>query len=181
MSQTFTHGRMPATRLRQLPLNPSLSYTLRKWRQLEDTIPEDSDSVPPGRDITFTFTNLPDPGPSNPFTLKRKKWGLLALQGDGRDSEDGDPLDDGNPDGSNFNNDNNDNNKVNNHLGDVDKQVPTWDIITAISALANTIKCREHSQIKVIEPDSFDSTDLQKLINFISQCQLTFCASLDIY
>ena len=31
------------------------------------------------------------------------------------------------------------------------------------------------------EPDSFDSTDLQKLINFISQCQLMFYASPDIY
>ena len=39
----------------------------------------------------------------------------------------------------------------------------------------------EHLQIKVKEPDLFDSTNPQKLINFISQCQLTFHASLNIY
>ena len=121
MSQTSTHGRMLATRLRQLPLNPPLSYTPQKWRQPEDTISEDSDSVPPGRDVTFTFINLPDPGPSNPFTLKEKEQRLLALQGDGRDSEDSNPLDNSNPDGSNFNDDNNNDDEVNDHLGDVDK------------------------------------------------------------
>ena len=50
----------------------------------------------------------------------------------------------------------------------VDKQVSIWDVITAISTFANTIKCHEHLWIKVKEPDLFDSTDSWKLINFIS-------------
>ena len=121
MSQTSIHGRMPTTRSRQLPLNPSLSHTPQKWRQPEDTISEDSDSVPLGRDVTFTFTSLPDPGSSNPFTLKGKYQGLPALQGDGRDSGDGDPPDNGNPDSSDFNNDNDNNDEVNNYLGNIDE------------------------------------------------------------
>ena len=72
MSQTSTHGRMLATRLRQLPLNPPLSYTPQKWRQPEDTISKNSDSISLGEDVIFIFANLPDSGPANPFTLKRK-------------------------------------------------------------------------------------------------------------
>ena len=181
MSQTSTHSRMPAIRLRQLPLNPPLSHTPQKQRQPEDTISKDSDPVPPGGDITFTFANLPDPGPSNPFTPKEKDWSLPAPQGDGEDGEDSNPPDNNDPDGSDFNDDNDDDNKVDDHLDDIDEQVFTWDVIIAISALANTMKCYKHPQIKVKEPDSFDGTDLQKLINFISQCQLTFCTFLDVY
>ena len=128
------------------------------------------------------FFNLPDPDPANLFTLKKKGREPPALQEDSRDSRDGDLLDSGDPDSNNFNdNDDNDNNKVDNHLGDINKQVFTQNVITAISALANTIKHHENFQIKVKKPDSFDGTNLQKLINFIFQCQLTFCASLDIY
>ena len=172
---------MPATRLRQLPLNPLLSHTPQKQRQPEDTIPEDSDSVPLGRDVTFTFTNLPDPGLSNLFTPKEKEQRLPAPQGDGENSGDGNSPNDGNLDSGDFNDDDNDDNEVDDHLGDIDEQVPTRDIITTISILANTMKYCEHPWIKVKEPDLFDSTNLQKLINFIFQCQLTFCISPDIY
>ena len=87
-----------------------MSYTLQKQRESEDIIPEDSDSVPPGRDVIFTFANLLDSGPANSFTLKKKGWEPPDLQGDGRDSEDSDPLDN-----SDFNNNNNDN-EVDDHL-----------------------------------------------------------------
>ena len=118
--------------------------------------------------------NLPNHDLANLFTPKRKSQKLSALEGDGRD---GDLLDNGNLDSGDFNNDN----KINDYLGNIDEQVLTQDIIIAISVLANTIKYYEHSQIKVKESDLFDSTDLQKLINFISQCQLTFCTFPDIY
>ena len=121
MSRISTRGRMPATRSRQSPLNPPLSHTSQKRRQPEDTIPEDSDPVPPGRDVTFTFTNLPDPSPSNPFTLKEKEWGPPAPRGDSGDSGDSDSPDNGDPDGSDFNDDDNDDDKVNDHLGDIDE------------------------------------------------------------
>ena len=140
---------MPAIRIRQLPLNPFLSHTSQKQRQLEDTIPKDSDSVSPGRDVTFTFGNLPDPGPANPFTLKEEGWKPPAPQGDGEDGGDGDLPNGGNPDGGNFNDNNNDDNEVNNHLSNIDKLVTAWNVITTISALANTIKCCKHLQIKV--------------------------------
>ena len=161
---------MPTTRSSQLPLNPSLSHTPWKRRQPEDTIPEDSDPVSSGRDVIFTFVNLPDPGSSNSFTLKGKEWGPPALQGDSRDSGDGDSLDNGNPDSGDFNDNDDDNDEVNNHLDDINEQVPTWDVITAISILTNTMKYREYPWIKVKEPDLFDSTNLWKLINFIFQC-----------
>ena len=112
MSHTSIHSRMPATRSRQSPLNPPLSHTPWKQRQSEDTISEDSDPVPLGRDITFTFTNLPDPGPSNPFTTKGKDRSLPAPQGDGEDGEDSNPLDNNDPDGSDFNDDDDDNDEV---------------------------------------------------------------------
>ena len=64
---------------------------------------------------------------------------------------------------------------------DIDNQVSAQNIITATSILANTIKHHKSLQIKVKEPNLFDSTNLWKLINFISQCQLTFYASLDVY
>ena len=181
MSQTSTCGRMLTTRSRQSPLNSSLSHTLQKQRQPEDTIPEDSDPVPSDRDVTFTFTNLPDPGSSNPFTLKGKERRPLALQGDGENGGDSNPPDYGDPDGSDFNNDNNDDDKVDDHLGDIDEQVSTWNIIIAIFALTNTMKHCEHLWIKVKKPDSFDGTDSRKLINFISQYQLTFRASPNVY
>ena len=115
---------MLATRLRQLPLNPPLSYTLWKQRQPEDTIPEDSDPVPLGRDIIFTFTNLPDPGLFNLFTPKRKEQRPPVLQENSENSRDSDPPDNSNPDSSNFNNDDDDDDEVNNYLGDVDEKVP---------------------------------------------------------
>ena len=121
MSQTSTHGRMPATRLRQSPLNPPLSHTLWKQRQPEDTISEDSDPVPLGRDITFTFTNLPDPSLSNLFTPKGKEQRPPVLQEDSENSGDSDPPDDGNPDSGNFNNDDDNDDKVDNYLGDIDE------------------------------------------------------------
>ena len=104
-----------------MPLNPLLSYTPWKWRQPEDTISEDSDPISPGEDVIFTFVNLPDPGSSNPFTPKGKKWGPLVLQGDGGDSGDGDPPDDGNPNSGDFNNDDDDNDEVDNHLDDINE------------------------------------------------------------
>ena len=121
MSRTSTRDRMLTIRSRQSPLNPPLSHTPQKWRQLEDTISEDSDPVPLGGDVTFTFANLPDPSLSNSFTPKGKEWGLPAPQGDDGDSRDGDPLDGGNSDGSDFNDDDDNNNEVDNHLGDVDE------------------------------------------------------------
>ena len=124
-----------------MPLNPPLSYTPQKQRQPENIIPKDSDSIPLGRDIIFTFANLPDSGPANPFTLKEKSQKSPALQEDGRNGRDDDLPDSDDPDSDNFNDDDNDNDKVDDHLGDINKQVLTWDIITAISALANTIKC----------------------------------------
>ena len=171
MSQISTYGKMPATRSRQLPFNSSLSHTLQKQRQLEDTISEDSDSVSLGRDIIFIFANLSDSSPANSFTLKKKGREFPALQEDGEDSEDSNLLDSGN-----FND-----NKVNDYLGNIDEQVLTWDIIITISTLANTIKCCKCLQIKVKDSNSFDDTNPWKLINFISQCQLTFCAFPDVY
>ena len=113
---------MLITRSRQSPLNSPLSHTLQKQRQPENTISEDSDSVPLGRDVTFTFTNLPDSGSANLFTSKGKSWEPPALQEDSRDSRDRDSLDGGNPDSGNFNdNNNNNNNEVNNYLGNIDK------------------------------------------------------------
>ena len=101
---------------------------------------EDSDPVSLGRDVTFTFDNLPDPGLSNLFTPKEKGQKPPALQEDGGNSRDSDSPDNDDPDSSNFN----DNNKVNNHLGNIDKQVLTQNIITTISALANTMKHHKH-------------------------------------
>ena len=115
---------MPATRSRQSPLNPPLSHTPQKWRQPEDTIPEDSDPVPPGGDVTFTSINLPNSGPSNPFTPKGKERRPPALQGDGGDGRDSDSLDDGDPNGGNVNDNDDDDDEVDDHLNDVDKQVP---------------------------------------------------------
>ena len=171
MSQISTYGKMPATRSRQLPFNSSPSHTLQKQRQLEDTISEDSDSVPLGRDIIFIFANLSDSGLANSFTLKKKGWESPALQGDYKNSEDSNLLDSGN-----FNDD-----EVDDYLGNIDKQVLTWNIIITISTLANTMKCRKYLQIKVKDSNSFDDTNSWKLINFISQCQLTFCAFPDVY
>ena len=102
---------------------------------------EDSDPVSLGRDVTFTFGNLPDTGLSNSFTPKEKGQKSTALQGDGRNSRDSDLPDNGDPDDSDFNN----NNKVNDYLDNIDKQVLTQDIITTISALANTMKHYKHS------------------------------------
>ena len=120
MSRISTYGRMPITRSRQLPFNPSLSHTLQKWRQPENTILKGSDPVPLGRDVTFTFVNLPDHGSANSFTLKEKGWKSPALQGDSGNSRDSDLLDSSDPDCGNFNNNNNNDDKVNNYLGDID-------------------------------------------------------------
>ncbi|KAG6327617.1 hypothetical protein ID866_11472 [Astraeus odoratus] len=56
---------------------------------------------------------------------------------------------------------------------------PLLALTNTITRLSNTTRCRPKDSgavhTKVCEPDTFDSTDLKKLCEFLVQCELNFC------
>ncbi|KAG6326897.1 hypothetical protein ID866_12192, partial [Astraeus odoratus] len=90
---------------------------------------------------------------------------------------DPDPRDPDNPD----NDSDNDNNASKPSVEDN----PILTLTNAITRLSNTTRCRPKDSgaacTKVCEPDTFNSTDLKKLCEFLIQCKLNFCNRLQAF